>query len=451
MRGCIARTERLEPQLHSYITFTPERALAAARTADDERRRRVDRGPLHGIPVSVKDHIDTAGVPTTAGSKVLAGRVPATDAVVVARLREAGAILMGKANMNPFAGGDSGWNADYGKMSNPRFPGYSVGGSSGGSGSQVASGLVALSFGSDNGGSVRIPAALCGVVGLKPTFGRVSMDGVAPRSLSSDHLGPIGRTVDDVALALGVIAGHVPGSHSTSRRPVPSYESDGANIKGLRIGVDRTYCAVGDPAVLKAFAEALATFEALGCSMRDVTMPAADELLQVSDLIFQPEAALWFDVFTKQHGAELTPDIRTWRGNWIGLGLAVSAMDYLRANQRRREMQIAFAQSTRDVDLVMLPSYFLARRPFPATADELIGGYPKIGSYQPTFADAMHYTVPFNFFGLPAVSVPCDIGMDGAVGLQIVGRAWDEAGVLRAARAYEQATAWHRLPPPLTT
>lgn len=447
MRACIARTERLEPRLRTYITFTPERALDAARAADAERARGIDRGPLHGIPVGIKDHIDTAGVPTTAGSTLLAGRVPTADAVVVDRLRSAGAVVIGKANMNQFAGGESGWNPDYGKMPNPRFPEFSSGGSSGGSASQVAAGLVPLSIGSDNGGSIRIPAALCGVVGLKPTFGRVSMDGVAPRSLSTDHVGPIGRTVDDVALALRVVAGHTAGSLSTARQPVADYAGSGSDVKGLRIGVDRQYCRLGEPAVLNAFDAALRTFEALGGSVRDVTMPDFDELFHVGDLIFQPEITLWFDAFIKAHASALQPDVRTFRGSWIGLGLAVSAADYLRANQRRRELQIAFARSIREVDVVMLPSYFLARRPFPAAAAEAVGGYPKIGSYTPAITDAFRYSIPFNLFGLPAVTVPCGIDSDGAAGLQIAGRAWDEARVLRAARAYENATDWHRTPP----
>jgi aspartyl-tRNA(Asn)/glutamyl-tRNA(Gln) amidotransferase subunit A len=446
VRAAITRTERLEPRLHSYITFTPERALEAARAADDERRRGVDRGPLHGLPVSLKDHIDVAGVPTTAGAKLLADRIPDTDAMVVKRLREAGAIVMGKANMNQFAGGDSGWNPDYGKMANPRFPDYSVGGSSGGSGSQVAAGLVALSIGSDNGGSIRIPASLCGVVGLKPTFGRVSMDGVAPRSLTSDHLGPIARTVDDVAIALGVIGGHVPGSQSTARRPMPDLDAGAGEVNGLRIGVDRQYCQVGEPAVLKGFAAALQTFESLGATVHDVTMPDLAEVLRVGDLIFQPEVAVWFDSFAVTYAAALPAGLRA---GWVGLGLAVTAVDYLRANQRRREMQIAFGRSIRDVDVVMLPSYFLARRPFPATGDDPIGGHPRIGSRESTFDDALRYGIPFDFFGLPALSLPCSLSAEGAAGLQIVGRAWDEARVLSVGRAYERVTDWHRSWPSL--
>jgi aspartyl-tRNA(Asn)/glutamyl-tRNA(Gln) amidotransferase subunit A len=437
VRATLDRTARFDRQLNSYITVAGDQALDAARHADDELRRGVDRGPLHGIPVSVKDHIDTAGIPTSAGSKALAGRIPATDAPVVRRLKDAGAIVIGKANMNQFAGGESGWNPDYGKMPNPRFPEFSVGGSSGGSASHVAAGLVPLSIGSDNGGSVRIPAALCGVVGLKPTFGRVSTDGVAPRSFSTEHVGPLARCLDDVALALEAISGHVPGSRSTHRKPVPAYAEDTEGVIGLRIGVDRDYNAIGDPAVIKGFTGALQVLESLGCSIRPITMPSSDNIFQVGNVIFQPEISLWFDALGHER-ADLA-GIR----NGMVFGAAISAMDYLRANQRRREIQIDFAKQIRDVDVVASPTYFLAMRPFPPDAQMGLGGYPNLGTYHPVETDGLRYTLPFNLLGLPAISVPCAIGDDGTVGLQVVARAWDERTVLRVAREYERATAWH--------
>jgi aspartyl-tRNA(Asn)/glutamyl-tRNA(Gln) amidotransferase subunit A len=310
---------------------------------------------------------------------------------------------------------------------------HSCGGSSGGSASQVAAGLAALSVGSDNGGSIRIPAALCGVVGFKPTFGRVSMDGVAPRSYSMDHVGPLGRTVDDVAIGLQAMSGQTPGSSTTFFRAVPDYADAAGAVAGLRIGVDRDYCTLGDPTVLDAFLRAIDTLMRLGCSVRELRLPAFDDVLRVTDLIFQPESGLWFDRFVKQH-----PEFPVAEIGGIGVGEVVTALDYLRANQRRREIQIAFASAMRDLDLVALPSYFLARRPFPATATATAPGYPDIGRYSPVSADGFKYTLPFNLLGLPALSLPCSIDSRGCVGLQLVGRAWDESTVLRAARAYEQ-------------
>jgi len=444
VREAITRTERLDPKLNSYITIAAEQAVDPSRRADAEIRQRKYRGPLHGIPISIKDHLDTAGIPTTAGSKVLDKRVPQTDAIVVRKLKEAGAIIIGKANMNRFAAGESGWNPDYGKIRNPRNLEFSPGGSSGGSGAQVGAGLVALSVGSDNGGSVRIPAALCGVVGIKPTFGRVSMDGMAPRSYSADHVGPLTRTVDDAALALEIMSGHVAGSSTTAPRPVLSYSKEsGHDIRGLRLGVDRKYCSVGQPAVLDGFARALTRFQELGGSIRDVSMPSFDEMFSVFDVIFQPEIGLWYAALIKEHATEMSADITS----GLKPTQTISAFDYLRACQRRREIQIVFARATRDVDLVALPTYFLAQRPFPPNSGVAIGGYPQIGGYTPTVYDGLRYTLPFNFLGLPAISIPCALNNNGgAVGLQIVGRAFDEITVLRAAHAYEQSTEWHRRP-----
>jgi aspartyl-tRNA(Asn)/glutamyl-tRNA(Gln) amidotransferase subunit A len=447
VRAAIARTERLEPQLNSYITLTAERAVDAARSADVELRSGRDRGPLHGVPISVKDHIDTAGIPTTAGTKVLRSRVPAVDAPVVRMLKDAGAVLMGKANLNRFAGGESGWNPDYGKIHNPWHLDSSPGGSSGGSGVQVAAGLVSASIGSDNGGSVRIPAALCGVVGFKATFGRVPMDGVTPRSYSTDHVGPLARTVEDTALVLQAISGQAAGSTTTHFKDVPNYlPGRRDDLAGLRIGVDRQYCQLADPSVGRAFASAITTFERLGCSIRDIAMPDFAEVLQVGDVIFQPEIGLWYEQFLKEHGPELPASEQL--GRWMGM--LVTAYDYLRANQRRAEMQHAFAAAIDEVDVVASPSYFLARRPFPTSSDQAVGGYPALGTYHPAATDGFKYTLPFNFLGLPAISVPCAVDSAGAVGLQLAGRAWEEVLLLRVAGAYERAAEWTHPPQPFS-
>ncbi|HLE71684.1 MAG TPA: amidase, partial [Vicinamibacteria bacterium] len=227
VRATIERTEAIERDLNSYITFLPEKALDEARARDRERARGEGKGPLHGIPISLKDVFDTAGVPSTAGARFLAGRLPSTDAEVTRRLAHAGSVLMGKSNLNKFAGGESGENPDYGDLKNPWNLEFSPSGSSGGSAAQVATGMAALSMGSDNGGSVRNPASVCGIVGLKPTHGLISTEGMFPRAYSVDHAGTLTRTVEDAAIALEVLAD---GDYvSGLARPV----------NGLRVGLDR--------------------------------------------------------------------------------------------------------------------------------------------------------------------------------------------------------------------
>lgn len=436
VRATIARTERLEPSLNSYITFLGDQALARASRADEEIARGDYRGPLHGIPVSVKDLFDTAGIPTTAGAKFLKDRIPDTDAEVVRRLHQAGAVLMGKSNLNKFAGGESGDNPDFGKIRNPWNRDYSPGGSSGGSGAQVAAGLAALSVGSDNGGSVRIPAALCGVVGLKPTHGRVSMEGMFPRAYTLDHAGPLTRTVEDCAVALSILAGHRRGDTTTARRPVPEYRGElGTPITGLVVGVDADYASVGQPWVLEAFQEAVRELTRLGASVREVRIPAYEEMSRVMTSLFFPEWGAAHEPWLRDHPEEYgNPGARA--------ALLIPAVDYINASRMRREIQLAFARATKEVDLFASPAYPLDRRPF--------GDYPEVQGKAFTFDDALRYTAPFDLLGLPAISVPCGFSTEGSpIGLQLVGKAFDEAGVLRAAHAYEQATEWHLRHPPI--
>lgn len=436
VRAAIERTETLEPRLNSYITFLPERALAEAAKADTEIARGEHRGPLHGIPMSLKDLFDTEGVPTSAGAAFLKDHVPERDAEVTRRLKEAGAILMGKANMNKFAGGESGDNPDFGKMKNPWNLEFSPGGSSGGSGAQVSAGLVAFSVGSDNGGSVRIPAALCGVVGLKPTHGRISMEGMFPRAYTVDHAGPLTRSVEDCATVLQVLAGHRVGDSTTARKPVPDYlESLREPVNGLRIGIDRDYVSVGQPSVLQALDKAVMKLQELGATIVEVRLPSVEEINEVMNALFYPE---W--------GAAHEPWLRE-RPEEYGSGgaraaLLIPAVDYIKASRKRRVLQVEFARATQGVDLVASPTYPLDRRPF--------GEYPLVQGKPFSFMEALRYTVPFDVLGLPAISIPNGFSEQGSpTSLQLVGKAFDEATVLRAAHAYEQATEWHRRRPPI--
>jgi aspartyl-tRNA(Asn)/glutamyl-tRNA(Gln) amidotransferase subunit A len=401
-------------------------------------RRGEDRGLLHGIPIRLKDHIATAGIRTTAGAKFMASNVPQNDAGVTRRLKQAGAILMGKANMNKFASGESGDNPDFGRIKTPWNFEYSAGGSSGGSGAMVSAGLVPLSVGSDNGGSIRIPAAVCGIVGLKPTFGRVSVDGIFARAYSCDYAGPLTRSVEDAAIALQVLAGHDPADDTTFAKPVPDYvKALSQPASPLRIGFDRQFSGFGDPAVLDCVAKALKTFEQLGAAIREVSIPPAEEMVAVLYGL-GPELAVAIGDVWRRHPNELSQEDVVFQ---IAAEM-VPAVDYIRTNQQRRLIQKRYAAATREVDVFACPSYTFERRPF--------GPLPSVGGRATTFDDAIRYTAPFDVLGLPAISIPCGFSDGGfPIGLQLVGRSFDEATVLRAAYLYERHTEWHTRRPPL--
>jgi aspartyl-tRNA(Asn)/glutamyl-tRNA(Gln) amidotransferase subunit A len=432
------RIHRLDPALNSFITLVSDAALAQARLLDDEIAHGKYRGPLHGIPISIKDHIDTAGIRTTAGARSRVTNIPATDAGVVKRLKAAGAVIVGKANMNKFADGESGDNPDFGKIRNPWNTAYSPGGSSSGSGAHVAAGIVPLSVGTDNGGSVRIPAALCGIVGLKPTHGRASLEGIFPRLYSLDHPGPLTRSVEDCAIALQILAGHDAGDRTTARHEVPDYRTAlRSGIKGMIIGVDHAYVSVGQPDVLSAFNAALDTLRSLGAKIVDVTIPTADQLGAVGNTIASCEysvaAAQLFHDHPTDFDAAVPPASNTAD---IKAGALIPAVDYIRATQQRRVLQEAYAKATYDTAVIVTPTYPLAGRPF--------GHYPRVQDKEFTANDATHYTFAFDVLGVPAISIPCGFSHDGfPIGLQIVARPFDEATALRAAYAYEQATTWH--------
>lgn len=436
-RAAIARTQALEGRLNSYIRFLPERALEQAGRCDGEIARGDYRGPLHGIPVSLKDLFDVEGIPTSGGARFLLDSQPRGDSAVARRLRQAGAVLLGKSNLNKFAGGESGDNPDFGRIRNPWNLEFSPGGSSGGSGAQVAAGLTALSVGTDNGGSVRIPAALCGIVGLKPTHGRISMEGMFPRAYSFDHPGPLTRSVEDSAIALQALAGHDRGDSTTLARPVPDYRAAlYAPAKGLRIGLDARFVGVAQPAVRSAFDAALAKLEDLGLAVRPVQLPAAEEMNALFSALFFPEWGAAHEPWLRSHPEQYPEE-------WAARSaLLIPAVEYIKASRRRRELQVEYARATREVDLVASPTYPIDRRPF--------GDYPEIDGRRIGFDDALRYTMPFDLLGLPAISVPCGFSPDGfPIGLQLAARAFDEPSLFRAARAYEQASDWYRRHPPL--
>ena len=438
----LARIQTTEPALNSFITLLPEAARAAARQAERDIQAGRYRGPLHGVPVALKDLFNTGGVRTTSGSKIFDTFVPTEDCTVAARFREAGAILLGKLNMHQFAFGPTGENPDYGHMHNPWNPEMVSGGSSGGSGSAVAAGQCTITTGSDTGGSIRIPSALCGIVGLKPTYGAVSRHGLRPLSWSLDHPGPMVRTVEDAALAMNAIAGHDPKDVASARFSPPDYtEGLGQDVTGLRIGVPKEYFeAPLDPEVRLAVENALGQLESLGAEVREVSMPMFEQAQAFSTTVLLAEASAYFRDILAKDGAQIYPPVRT----RLEAGLFISAADYLRAQQARALFDRQARALLDEVDLLAGPTE-------PVTAPELLAETVLAGEREVgTVAALTQYTRPYNVTGFPAISVPCGFSNAGMpIGLQLAGRAFDEPTILRAAHAYEHSTQWHTRRPPI--
>ena len=438
----LERISATEGVLNSFITLLEEEARSAARRAEAEILRGNYRGPMHGIPVGLKDLYNTAGVRTTSGSRIFDNYFPDRDCTVAARFHQAGAVLLGKLNMHPFAYGPTGENADYGHMHNPWNPELVTGGSSGGSGSAPAAGQCTIAMGSDTGGSVRIPAALCGIVGLKPTYGLVSRAGLTPLSWSMDHPGPMVRTVEDAALAMNAVAGYDPEDPASARVEATDYTASLAgDIKGLRIGVPREYFAAPlDPEVGQGVREAIELLEELGATVSEVDFPMFEYAQAVSGTVLMSEASAYHRDLLKRDGDKIYPPVRL----RLEAGLFVSAADYLKAQQARSEFNRAVRQLFETVDLLAGPTE-------PVTAPRILAQEVQAGEVSiGTTAALTQYTRPYNITGSPAISVPCGFSRDGLpIGLQLAGRAFDEATVLRVAHAYEQATEWHQRRPPI--
>lgn len=432
--ACLARIEKLNPRLNAFITITSESALAQARQAEAEIRRGDWRGALHGIPLALKDLIDTAGVRTTAASSVFKDRVPTEDAEVVRRLKAAGAVLLGKQNLHEFAYGGSSMISAFGEVRNAWNPEHIPGGSSGGSATAVAAGLGYGSIGTDTAGSVREPAALCGVVGLKPTYGRVSARGVIPLSPSLDHVGPIGRTVADVAAIFAAIAGYDPADKTSVNAPVEDYvEGLGKNLQPLRIGLPKKFFFEDlDAEVASAINHAIAGLAAMGAEIREL------ELSVPTDRTLQSAESYAVHAESIARGPELYQPETLRR---IRTGQNVSPDVLLRCRreleQARRDIATVFA----DVDVLVTPATPIAA---PAIAE--LKQNPDL--LRPRELLLLRNTRPINVWGLPAISLPCGFTEAGLpIGLQIIGPHWGEARVLQVANAYEQATAWHKRQP----
>jgi len=433
-RACLQRIEELNPALNAFITVMMDSALSDAQKAEAEILRGEWRGPLHGIPIALKDLIDTAGVRTTAASAVHKDRIPSEDADVVRRLRIAGAVIVGKNNLHELAYGGSSLVSYFGEVRNPRDLGKIAGGSSGGSAAAVVAGLAYAAIGTDTAGSIREPAALCGCVGLKPTYGRVSSRGVIPLSASLDHVGPLAASVADAAIVLQAIAGYDAADITSVDVPVADYV--GAlreDAKRLRVGVVRDYFFDDlDAEVAAAVDEALRIIQPLVPGMKDMRLevPTDRKLQAAESFAYHAENVA---KSPELYQAETLRRIRT--------GEKVTAAEYI---QRRRELDEArrgIQATFAEVDVLLTPT-----TPIPAPAIADLKANPD--ALRPAELKLLRNTRPFNVWGLPAISIPCGFTKDGLpIGLQIAAPHWREDLVLQLAHAYERATEWHKRQP----
>jgi len=428
VQACLRRIERHDDALHAYITVVADQALTDARAMEAEQRAGRWRGPLHGVPIALKDNIDTAGVRTTGASQLFEARVPTDDAEVARRLKRAGTILLGKLNLHEFAYGGSSTTTHYGTMHNPWALDRVTGGSSGGPGVAVAAGLCYGSLGTDTAGSVRMPASNCGIVGLKPTYGRVSTRGVMTLSWTLDHVGPMTKTVEDTALMMNVIAGYDVADPTTADMPVPDYtRALRAPTAQLRLGLPRApYFDNLDPDVERAVQEALGVLRKLTATVADVSLPPSGR----PATIWGSEAYVYHAKWIEESPDKYQPGTRRSLQN----SKDANGPEYVRAvrevEQARREIKKLFET----VDVLVTPTM---KTPAPL----LEGGAPGGGG---------NNNVIFDVLGLPTISVPCGFSRDGLpIGLQLSANHWAEPTVLALASAYERATDWHRRRPPL--
>jgi aspartyl-tRNA(Asn)/glutamyl-tRNA(Gln) amidotransferase subunit A len=458
IESVLARIARAQPSLEAFQHVAADRALARAEALD----RSETQGPLHGLPIALKDNIVIRGVPTSAGSRILEGYRSPYDASVVERLERAGAVIVGTTRCDEFAMGSSTDNCAYGPVHNPWNLSRTPGGSSGGSAAAVAAGLVPLALGSDTGGSIRQPAALCGVVGLKPTYGRVSRRGLIAFASSLDQIGPFARSVREAAHLLEVIGGHDAQDSTSSTQPVPAFtQALTRDVRGLRIGVPRHLITDAvDPEVRTAFDGALEVARSLGAQIQDVELPHADQGIPVYYLVATAEASANLARFDGVRYGFRTPGVSTLsemydRSRHDGFGaevkrrimlgtyvLSAGYYDayYLKAQRVRTLIAADYTRAFESMDVIALPTS-------PSAAFRL--GERVENPLQMYLADV--FTVGANLAGLPGISVPCGMTADGLpIGLQFVARPWEEATMLRMADAYEAATPWHGLTPPAT-
>lgn len=425
VRACLERIEALQPELNAFITITADSAMAQAETLERDLRAGIDRGELHGVPVVCKDCLDTAGVRTTVGSRYFAERVPTANASVVERLAAAGTVVLGKTNMNEFAAGTSGKNSAYGDVRNPWALDRSPGGSSSGTAAAVAAGIALAGVGTDAGGSIRIPAACTGIVGLRPTPGRVSMHGSFPRSFSFDTVGPLARTVRDCALMFEAMAAYEGYASEPDR-----------GIAGMRIGLIRDFSLLNlDAQVEQAVRTALDALAGLGALVQEVAIPALVSACRYEAL---------FDIMLYEFHQILGEQWRNCpdRDKVFGpvvcanieRGMTISEQTYRAALDSRASEAAALRAAFSEVEAMLTPVLPMLT--------------PTLDSPPEVFERQRHFMIPFSFAGLPAISIPCSFSREGLpIGMQLVGDRLQEKRLFRIARAYESATDWHKRQP----
>jgi aspartyl-tRNA(Asn)/glutamyl-tRNA(Gln) amidotransferase subunit A len=442
VRACLDRVEAVNPKVNAFITVTGEQAIEQARKAEREIAAGKYRGPLHGVPYAPKDLIATNGIRTTNGSKVTANWIPDYESTVTARLNQAGAILIGKLNLLEFAMG-SGQKGLVGPARNPWDLAYSPSGSSSGSGAAVAAGMVPLAIGSDTGGSIRGPAKSCGIVGLKPTYGRVSLFGVTTLSWTLDHVGPMARTVADVACMLQVMAGADPRDHTAAAVPVPDYTRTlTGNVKGLRIGVPTGYFFENVHAETEtALRRANSLLEELGGVLVDVKVRNAALCGPASSIILSSESAAFHEKRLKQNSELFDPLVR----ERLEVGTFNSAVDYIKALRLRTVLMEDMRQVFQTCDVLMLPAGNAA----PRLEAEIAGSDAPSDPPLPPRPDSFNIA---NVTGIPAIVLPCGFTTGPPplpLGIQFCAKPFDEATLFRIGQAYQSATSWHKRRPPL--
>ena len=446
--AALAQADRLQPKLNSFITLLHDQARSQAKEQEAALMRGEHRGPLHGIPIGIKDNIATAHIKTTVGSKVLADHVPDEDALVVTRMKEAGAIILGKENLEEFAAGPTSNNLHYGAVHNPWNLDHIPGGSSGGGGANVAAGVTFASLGTDLGGSVRGPANFCGVVGMKQTYGRVSQRGLQVTSFNGDHIGPMTRTVTDSAIVLQALAGHDPLDPSTVPVPVPDYTAQiGKGVRGLRMGIPSNYYFEDlDPEVQEAVGRCMAALEELGAEPVPVSLPSM-KYIGAARIAAMSDAIVTHEPYLRSKRGDYGPDVlyRTLGGQFV-LG-----HHYSKAMKVQRIIQQEYAREMQSIDFIVTPTAPL----FAPRIDAQYIEYPGHGGKRhrlrgPGSGLISRNTSPLNATGLPAITVPCGLSQSGLpIGVQFITRGFEEDLLFRVAAAYEDVSAVKGARPPV--
>jgi aspartyl-tRNA(Asn)/glutamyl-tRNA(Gln) amidotransferase subunit A len=439
VKAALARLEQLEGKLNAFITVLREQAPAEAKKADEEIARGNYRGPLHGVPVTIKDMFETAGVLTTGGSKILADWIPETDSALVERLRAAGAVIIGKTNLDEFGHGGTSTLSHFGPVHNPWNIDRIAGGSSGGSAAAVAAGIGPLSYGTETGSSVRRPASYCGILGFKPTFGIISRHGSFRGAWSQDHVGLFARSVQDVTLGLDPVAGYDSRDPASVHQETPAYGARlDANIKGLKIGVLRPFLGGVNSAVKQAFEAALRVFAGAGCEIVDLDIPELKHAAMTSMVTSSAESAginrRWF----RERPQDYVPQVS--RG--IAVGMTITASEYLTAQRARHKIREAVRVAYEKVDVIASPT---TGRVAPLLSDGVKGNGDDTRHVSYNHSNLLRFP---SMLGLPGCSLPCGISPENMpIGMQLIGAWFADQTALNAALAFQNATDWHKRRP----